>query len=165
MHAGLVGKSIIEKIARVPVNVEIASEFRYRDPILAPDDLVILISQSGETADTLAALRHCKTNGIPTLAIVNVVGSSVAREADSVIYTGAGPEIAVASTKAYTVQCALLYLLGIRLALSRGRMEENDARRLTSDMLERIPRAIEDILGKNELIRNISSNKNCIHII
>ena len=106
MHAGMVGKTAIERLARVPAEVDIASEFRYRDPILDPDDLVIIISQSGETSDTLAALKLARSRGVPVLAIVNVVGSSIARAADYVMYTYAGPEIAVASTKAYT---CLLY--------------------------------------------------------
>ena len=106
MHAGMVGKTAIERLARVPAEVDIASEFRYRDPILDPDDLVIIISQSGETSDTLAALRLAKSRGVPVLAVVNVVGSSIARAADYVLYTYAGPEIAVASTKAYMVHAS-----------------------------------------------------------
>ena len=152
MHAGLVGKSIIERLARVPVNVEIASEFRYRDPILNKNDLVILLSQSGETADTLAALRHAKSRGVYTLAIVNVVGSSLAREADSVLYTWAGPEIAVASTKAYSVQCALLYLLAIRFALAKKSLSLADAQELCSKLTVAVPRSIEKSLTlENEL--------------
>ena len=157
MHAGIIGKSVIERTARIPVNVEIASEFRYRDPILRKNDLAILISQSGETADTLAALRHCKDKGVFTLAIVNVVGSSVAREADAVIYTGAGPEIAVASTKAYSVQCALLYLMAIRMALTTKSITEGEARGLCASMLELIPRSIYDVLAKSDLIKNVAS--------
>ncbi len=157
MHAGLVGKAIIEKLARVPVNVEIASEFRYRDPILRKKDLVILLSQSGETADTLAALRHSKAQGVYTLAIVNVIGSSVAREADSVLYTWAGPEIAVASTKAYSVQCALLYLLAIRMALANRTMTEDKAREICSMMLSEIPAAIEKALLLNDKIYDIAT--------
>ena len=111
MHAGLVGKNLIEAIGRIPVDVAIASEFRYCNPILDKNDLLIIVSQSGETADTLAALRLAKSQGIHTLALVNVVGSSIAREADTVLYTWAGPEIAVASTKAFTVQMSLFYLL------------------------------------------------------
>ena len=153
MHAGLVGKAVIEKLARVPVAVEIASEFRYRDPILRKNDLVILISQSGETADTLAALRHAKSKGVYTLAIVNVIGSSVAREADSVMYTRAGPEIAVASTKAYTVQCALLYLLAVRLAEARKKLSEKESKKLCSDMLNEIPASIERALKLEEKIK------------
>ena len=114
MHAGMVGKAAIETLARVPAEVDIASEFRYRDPILNPNDLVIIISQSGETSDTLAALKLAKSRGVPVLAIVNVVGSSIARAADYVLYTYAGPEIAVASTKAYMVQLCVLYLFALR---------------------------------------------------
>ncbi len=146
MHAGLVGKNLIERLARISVNVEIASEFRYRDPILSPDDLVILLSQSGETADTLAALRHAKACGVPTLAIVNVMGSSVAREADDVLYTLAGPEIAVASTKAYSVQCALLCLIAVRMAQVRGRVTEDFARDFCAALLEQVPKAIRRVL-------------------
>ena len=158
MHAGLVGKAIIEKLARIPVNVEIASEFRYREPILEKNDLVILLSQSGETADTLAALRHAKSKGIYTLAIVNVIGSSVAREADSVMYTRAGPEIAVASTKAYTVQCALLYLLAVRFAMVKGKMNDTEAISLCSDILTRAPEAIESALKLEEKIMNCAKS-------
>ena len=158
MHAGLVGKTIIEKLARVPVTVEIASEFRYRDPILGKNDLVILLSQSGETADTLAALRHAKACGVYTLAIVNVMGSSVAREADSVMYTWAGPEIAVASTKAYTVQCARLYLFAIRLAIAKEKMSEADAAAFCADMLTEIPRSIEEALKLEEQIMNCAKS-------
>ncbi len=153
MHAGLIGKTLIERLARLPVNVEIASEFRYRDPILEKDDLVILLSQSGETADTLAALRHARSKGISTLAIVNVIGSSVAREADSVIYTLAGPEIAVASTKAYSVQCSLLALLAIRLSLDGGRLEAGEAGRLIGRLVTDVPNAISDVLEKSDEIR------------
>lgn len=157
MHAGLVGKSVIEKLARIPVNVEIASEFRYRDPILNPKDLVILLSQSGETADTLAALRHAKAKGVYTLAIVNVIGSSVAREADSVLYTWAGPEIAVASTKAYSVQCALLYLLAIRMAVCNGKLSDDEAKSICSSMLKEIPQAIEETFKLNDAIYDIAT--------
>ena len=123
MHAGLVGKYIIEELARVPVNVDIASEFRYRDPLVTKDDLVIIISQSGETADSLAALRLSKELGAKTLAIVNAKGSSIAREADMLIYTHAGPEIAVATTKAYLLQVALLSLLALKLCYDKKLIE------------------------------------------
>lgn len=145
MHAGLVGKSVIERYARIPVQVDIASEFRYRDPIIGEGDLVIIISQSGETADTLAALRLAKAKGAKTLAIVNVVGSSIAREADSVIYTYAGVEIAVASTKAYMVQLAVMHLIGIRMAMLTGRLDESEARRLTA-LLTELPSTLDIIL-------------------
>ena len=153
MHAGLIGKSIIERLCRVPVHVEIASEFRYRDPILQKKDLVILLSQSGETADTLAALRHAKAKGLPTLAIVNVVGSAVAREADSVLYTLAGPEIAVASTKAYCVQCALLYLLTLRLALLRGKLSAETVRDICQKLLFDVPSGIHEVLTRQNELR------------
>lgn len=165
MHAGLIGKAIIERLARVPVTVEIASEFRYRDPILRPNDLVILLSQSGETADTLAALRHAKAQGIYTLAIVNVIGSSVAREADDVLYTQAGPEIAVASTKAYSVQCSLLYLLALRLAEVKGKMTQDNIRKITSVMTEQIPAVIRKALGLSDSIRKIAAKLvDCEHV-
>ncbi len=165
MHAGFIGKNIIERLARVPVNVEIASEFRYNNPILHPDDLVILISQSGETADTLAALRHAKAKGIYTLAIVNVIGSSVAREADSVIYTWAGPEIAVASTKAYSVQMSILYLFALRLALLTGKMTEDRVRDICARMLDQIPLAVEKTIAMSDKIRDIArSFINCEHM-
>ena len=157
MHAGLIGKAVIERLARVPVNVEIASEFRYRDPILRKNDLVILLSQSGETADTLAALRHAKAQGIYTLAIVNVIGSSVAREADDVLYTQAGPEIAVASTKAYSVQCALLVLFALRLAELKGEISREQVRKITAVMTETIPAVIGQALKQSEHIREIAS--------
>lgn len=136
MHAGMVGKTAIEKLARVPAITDIASEFRYRNPILDINDLVIIISQSGETSDTKAALELAKSRGCKVLAIVNVVGSSIARAADYVLYTYAGPEIAVASTKAYMVQMSVLYLFAIRLALAKGCISEEEARHLTSKLLE-----------------------------
>lgn len=157
MHAGLIGKNVIERLARVPVNVEVASEFRYRDPILGKKDLVILLSQSGETADTLAALRHAKANGVYTLAIVNVIGSSVAREADSVLYTWAGPEIAVASTKAYSVQCALLYLFALKLATVRGQMTEDAVRGICAKLLTDVPDAIRKTIAMSEQIRSFAA--------
>lgn len=135
MHAGIVGKYVIEKLVRVPVTVDIASEFRYRNPIVSDKDLVIIISQSGETADSLAALRLSKKLGAKTLAIVNVVGSSIARDADMVVYTCAGLEIAVASTKAYSVQIATMYLLAFKLAILKGKISEEECRRLTAVLL------------------------------
>lgn len=146
MHAGMVGRAAIEKFARVPVEVHIASEFRYGDPILGKNDLAVIISQSGETADTLAALRLCKQRGLRTLAVVNVVGSSIAREADSTLYTWAGPEIAVASTKAYSVQLAMLDLFAVQLALDKRRMSVGDARLLVED-LQHLPAAVEQALA------------------
>lgn len=145
MHAGLVGKNLIEKFARICVEVEVASEFRYKDPILSKDDLVVVISQSGETADSLAALRLAKKAGIDTLAVVNVVGSSIAREADKVIYTWAGPEIAVASTKAYSVQLAVMYLFAIRLAYANGKITKDEAVKITAE-LSAIPDVIATLL-------------------
>jgi glucosamine--fructose-6-phosphate aminotransferase (isomerizing) len=146
MHAGMVGKAAIEQLARVPVEVDVASEFRYRNPILSKDtDLVIIISQSGETADTLAALRLAKDQGVHTLAIVNVVGSSIAREANSVLYTWAGPEIAVASTKAYSVQLAMMYLFAIKLAYVKEKISAEHTRALCTELLE-IPQLVEQTL-------------------
>lgn len=155
MHAGLIGKRLIEKYARIPVNVEIASEFRYRDPILAKNDLLILLSQSGETADTLAALRHAKEAGITTLALVNVYGSSIASEADCILYTKAGPEIAVASTKAYAVQCSLLALIALRLGEIKGKLSKEKVIRELS-LLENVPNSIEAILGKSGELAKIA---------
>ena len=156
MHAGMVGKAAIEALARVPAEVDIASEFRYRNPILRPNDLVIIISQSGETSDTLAALKLAKSRGVPVLAIVNVVGSSIARAADHVLYTYAGPEIAVASTKAYTVQMCVLYLFAFRLALARGEQTEAEIRRLTAELL-RASEVIEPRLADCEQIKYLAS--------
>ena len=156
MHAGMVGKSAIETLARVPAEVDIASEFRYRDPILNPNDLVIIISQSGETSDTLAALKLAKSRGVPVLAIVNVVGSSIARAADYVLYTYAGPEIAVASTKAYMVQLCVLYLFALRLAYARGRLSEAETRRYTAQLL-RAPEIIKARLADCEQIKYLAS--------
>ena len=156
MHAGMVGKSAIETLARVPAEVDIASEFRYRDPILNPNDLVIIISQSGETSDTLAALKLAKSRGVPVLAIVNVVGSSIARAADYVLYTYAGPEIAVASTKAYMVQMCVLYLFALRLAYARGRLSEAETRRYTAQLL-RAPEIIKARLADCDQIKYLAS--------
>ena len=148
MHAGLIGKYAAESLARIPVNVEIASEFRYKNPILGKRDLVIIISQSGETADTLAALRLAKENGVYTLAIVNVAGSSIAREADSVIYTWAGPEIAVASTKAYTVQIAVMYLFALRLAYACAKLDEEQVKAYVAELLDIAPKMIQKALDR-----------------
>ena len=156
MHAGMVGKAAIETLARVPAEVDIASEFRYRDPILNKDDLVIIISQSGETSDTLAALRLAKSRGVPVLAVVNVVGSSIARAADYVLYTYAGPEIAVASTKAYVVQMCVLYLFALRLAYARGKLEEAETKRLTAELL-RAGEVIKPRLDDCEQIKYLAS--------
>ncbi len=134
MHAGTVAKYVIEKIARVEVTVDIASEFRYRNPILKEHDLVIIVSQSGETADSLEALRLAKRSGVETLGIVNVVGSSISREADMVLYTYAGPEISVASTKAYMTQLTALYLFAFAFALAKKSIDENRCAELTAQI-------------------------------
>ena len=156
MHAGMVGKYIIEKLAHVPVNVDIASEFRYREPLVGKGDLVIIISQSGETADSLAAMRLAKELGAETLAIVNAKGSSIAREADMLIYTHAGPEIAVASTKAYMVQIAVMYLLAFELAFAKGTITEEECRRLTA-LLQEVPEQIASLLEHKEMTQMIAS--------
>ena len=153
MHAGLIGKFMTEKLARIPVNVYIASEFRYQDPILGSRDLVILISQSGETADTIAALRLAKERGAHTLAVVNVIGSTVAREADRMILTLAGPEISVASTKAYSSQITVMYVISIKLAELRGRLSPGEANALLEELGSKVPAAIEEVIGQKEKIR------------
>lgn len=156
MHAGLIGKYAIEKLARVPVDVEIASEFRYKSPILLENELVIVISQSGETADSLAALKLAKSSGLFTLAIVNVAGSTIAREADAVMYTWAGPEIAVASTKAYSVQISLMYLFSIKLALSKGLLNENCAKELVTELMHDAPEAVRNAIKLSDQCRDIA---------
>lgn len=153
MHAGLVGKTAIEQLCRVPVKVEIASEFRYNNPILTEEDLVVIISQSGETADSLAALRLAKEKGAYTLGIVNVIGSTIAREADNVIYTWAGPEISVASTKAYTVQISLIYLLTIKMAHLKGMISDAEAKEYTRILYEEMPSLIKATIAKEEEIK------------
>lgn len=155
-HAGVVAKYAFEKLARIKVDVDVASEFRYRDPILDKDDIFIVISQSGETADTLSALRLAKKEGLKVVAITNCVGSTVSREADDVIYTLAGPEIAVASTKAYTTQVLCLLLLAIKAGKLRGTLSEEDVSRLLSE-LEEIPSKIEEILKEQEVIQKFAS--------
>ncbi|MDD4237229.1 MAG: glutamine--fructose-6-phosphate transaminase (isomerizing) [Desulfotomaculaceae bacterium] len=154
-HAGLVGKYVIEKLVRLPVEVDIASEFRYRQPIIEPGTLVIIISQSGETADTLAALREAKRQGGRVVAVTNVVGSSVAREADDVIYTWAGPEIAVASTKAYTTQLVSMYLLTLHLAGLRGTMAPEEISALLAEM-KNLDEKMQDILNDSQVIRDFA---------
>ena len=156
MHAGMVGKYVIEKLARTEVTVDIASEFRYRNPILCKEDLVILISQSGETADTKAVLRQAKDNGATTVAVVNVKGSSIARESDFVIYTHAGPEISVASTKAYSVQLSIMYLLAFQLAYGKGHIDENRCRELVAELVN-IPEKIEKVLELKDRCQFIGS--------
>lgn len=151
-HAGVVGQYVIEKLARVSVRVELASEFRYRDPILDPDGLVIVISQSGETADTLAALREAKQRGIKTLAIVNVVGSSIAREADKVFYTLAGPEIAVATTKAYSAQLIACYAIAVEFGRCRQTVSDVDYKRYLEELAV-LPTKINKIIEDKERLQ------------
>jgi glucosamine--fructose-6-phosphate aminotransferase (isomerizing) len=156
-HAALVGKFLIERLAKLPVEVDIASEFRYRSPILEPDQLVMVITQSGETADTIAAQREARARGLKTLAICNVVGSMATREAQGVIYTHAGPEIGVASTKAFTAQIAALYLFALHAALVRGALTEEQAKGHIKDLLH-IPTQIEQILAKDPQIEEIAKD-------
>lgn len=154
-NAGLIGKVAIEDLARIPVEVAIASEFRYRNPIVTNKTLIVTLSQSGETADTLAVLRDAKKIGAKTLAITNVVGSSISREADSVIYTMAGPEIAVASTKAYTTQAVIMNLLGMYLADLKGLLNPEEEAEIKNSLLE-LPSKIEEVLEKKEQIYEIA---------
>ena len=156
MHAGMVGKYVIEKLARKPVIVDIASEFRYRDPLIGENNLMIVISQSGETADTKAAMELAKERGADTMAIVNVKGSSIAREADMVVYTHAGPEISVASTKAYMVQISVMYLLAFMLAYANGRITKEECERLTAELSD-MPKIIEDTLGQEKQCQFVAS--------
>ena len=156
MHAGMVGKYVIEKLARKPVIVDIASEFRYRDPLIGENNLMIVISQSGETADTTAAMELAKERGADTMAIVNVKGSSIAREADMVVYTHAGPEISVASTKAYMVQISVMYLLAFMLAYANGKITKEECERLTAE-LSNMPKIIEDTLGQEKQCQFVAS--------
>ena len=151
-HVGVVTQYVMEDLARIPVRVDIASEFRYRKPLLSPKSLVVIISQSGETADSLAALREAKSQGVDTLAIVNVVGSSIAREADHVIYTYAGPEIAVATTKAYSTQLIVGYLVSIELAYARGQIGDGEYDRLIAE-LKTLPEKIERVIEDKERIQ------------
>ena len=155
MHAGLVGKNLIEKLCHIPVTVDIASEFRYRDPIIDEKTLCIYVSQSGETADTIAALKLSKTKGAKTLAISNVIGSSITREADYTIYTHAGPEIAVASTKAYTSQVVLLAILAIYFAEVLGTTDSKVLEKLKADILD-LPSKIDTILDNTEEIKEFA---------
>ncbi len=155
-HAGVTGKYVIEGIARIPVEVDVASEFRYRDPILEEGTMVIVISQSGETADTLAALRESQSQGHKVLGIVNVVGSSIAREADNVMYTWAGPEIAVATTKAYSAQLIALYLLAMKFGKVRGKLENTAFLDMIED-LRRLPAQIEMLLSNKQRIQRFAN--------
>ncbi len=157
-HAGVVAKYAFEKIARMKVDVDVASEFRYRNPILDKDDIFIVISQSGETADTLSALRLAKKEGLKVVAITNCVGSTVSREADDVIYTLAGPEIAVASTKAYTTQVLCLFLLAIKAGKLRGTLSDEEATKLLCE-LETIPAKVQEILDGQDVIQKFASKQ------
>lgn len=158
MHAGMVGKYVIEDLARVSVNVDIASEFRYRNPIVGEGDLVIIISQSGETADSLAAMRLAKQKGAKTLAIVNAKGSSIAREADMLIYTLAGPEISVPSTKAYITQLSVMYLFAFELALAKETISTAECKRLVS-ALAKMPEAVQYVIDNCEDICKFVATK------
>lgn len=155
-HAGITGKYVLEGLARIPVEVDLASEFRYRDPIVEEGTLIIIISQSGETADSLAALREAKKRGALTLGIVNVVGSSIAREADRVMYTWAGPEIAVATTKAYSAQLIAEYLLAMKFALVRGKLSDDACASMIKD-LKAIPAQIQMLLANKEDIQRFAN--------
>lgn len=166
-HAGFVGKYVIEKLVRLPVEVDIASEFRYRQPIIEPGTMVIIISQSGETADTLAALREAKRQGAHVIAVTNVVGSSVSREADDVIYTWAGPEIAVASTKAYTTQLASMYLIALHLATVRGTIAPGELGEILAEMKQLETKAqllVDNSVEIIDFAEEISSAKNLFYI-
>ena len=154
-HAGIVGKYVIEDLARIPVEVDLASEFRYRNPILDKNDVCIIISQSGETADTLAALREAKRQGIRILSIVNVVGSSIARDSDDVLYTWAGPEIAVATTKGYSTQVALMYLIALKFGQVRGHVSAEEAARLVAE-LEAVPEKIERLFAMDGKMKELA---------
>lgn len=163
-HVGIAAKYVIEDLAKIPVEVDLASEFRYRDPLLDPDSIVVIISQSGETADSLAALREAKSKGIRTLAVVNVVGSSIPREADNVLYTLAGPEIAVATTKAYSTQLIAGYLLAIQFALVRGTIDEQRYGELVEELMT-LPDKIEKVLGDKERLQWFASKFANVHDI
>lgn len=154
-HAGVVGKYIIEKLCRIPVEVDVASEFRYRDPLISEKNMTIIISQSGETLDTLFALREAKKKGSRILSIVNVVGSSIARDSDDVLYTWAGPEIAVASTKAYNTQLTALYLVALHLALKKGTISKEEADSIL-EQLKSIPGGVEKILQDRDGIQKFA---------
>lgn len=155
-HAGVVGKYVIEKLARIPVEVDLASEFRYRDPLISERNLIIIISQSGETLDTLVALKESKKKGARVLSIVNVVGSSIARESNDVLYTWAGPEIAVASTKAYNAQLSVLYLIAIDFAYKKGNIDHHTMENMIAG-LKKLPSDLEKILENREVIQKFAS--------
>ncbi len=148
-HVGMVGKYIIEKMVRIPVEVDLASEFRYRDPIVDPKTLMIIISQSGETADTLAALREAKKRGARILSVVNVVGSSIANESDDVLYTWAGPEIAVATTKAYSTQLSMMYLISLYMADKLGMISKEEMRSTLASLLQ-LPELVQQVIDRNQ---------------
>jgi len=154
-HAGIVGKHVIERLTRIPVEVDIASEFRYRDPMVDERAIVIIISQSGETADTLAALRESKKRGARIIAITNVVGSSVSREAEDVLYTWAGPEIAVASTKAYSTQLVSLYMLALKMAMEKGTVDMEEAVEIMRE-LKQLPEKAQRIIGEEQKIKELA---------
>lgn len=156
-HVGCIAKYVIEKVTRIPVEVDLASEFRYRDPIIDSSALVIVISQSGETADTLAALREAKKRGARILSIVNVVGSSIASESDDVIYTWAGPEIAVATTKAFSTQLAVIYLIAIYIAERLNKIPDETYNNYISELLQ-IPEKIEKILEKADEVKTLAES-------
>ena len=155
-HAGLVGKYAIEKFAKIPVIADIASEFRYSDPFVDENTLIIIVSQSGETADTLAALRDAKEKGARVLSITNVVGSSIARESDDIFYTWAGPEIAVASTKAYTTQLMAFYMIALNLAMTKGTITEEEYFNMI-DQLKEMPAKVEKVLECDKLVEEIAT--------
>ena len=157
-HVGMAAQYVLEDLARIPVRVELASEFRYRNPILDPNGLAVIVSQSGETADSLAALRECKVKGIRTLAIVNVIGSSIAREADNVFYTLAGPEISVATTKAYSTQLIASYVLALQFAKVRGEITEEQCDAYVKE-LQTIPEKIEKIIEDKERLQWFASKQ------
>lgn len=157
-HVGVAAQYVMEDLARIPVRVELASEFRYRNPILDPKGLVVIISQSGETADSLAALRESKKQGVKTLGIVNVIGSSIAREADNVYYTLAGPEIAVATTKAYSTQLIAAYTLAIQFAKIRGQITEEQYTGYIEE-LQSIPEKIQRIIEDKERLQWFASKQ------
>ena len=161
-HVGIAAQYVIEDLAKIPVRVELGSEFRYRNPLLDPKGLVIVISQSGETADSLAALRESKEKGVRTMAIVNVVGSSIAREADSVFYTLAGPEIAVATTKAYSTQLMATYILALQFAKVRGEISDETYKNMIAE-LQTIPDKIAKILDDKERIQWFASKQANAH--
>ena len=155
-HAGLVGKYAIEKFAKIPVIADIASEFRYSDPFVDENTLIIIVSQSGETADTLAALRDAKAKGARVLSITNVVGSSIARESDDIFYTWAGPEIAVASTKAYTTQLMAFYMIALNLAMTKGSITEEEYFKMI-DILKEMPSKVEKVLECDKFVEEIAA--------